>query len=423
MSVKFYTDIFVADNYFSIVECDRKPHGALSTLLRIEEVMRRGLQYKKDSDDQFTNLPKDELYAALKQRAEGIRDGYIKKTTALSSFIRFFWGVSKKEKVIQATFDRIVNLAAPLSILKLPNETIQHIIGFLKTSELGKLAQVNKLFESHIQLAVIQRARGNGYEGRDFAEAKDYLNNLFQFISDLVGYIPEKYVVRKGRWPFWHHDFEATLKNIQYLNEEEENRFKINLTHGLNFAIEKGKAQTVKLLLKHGAVAIINNLGFGIEGGLSPLHLAITENKPEIVELLLANGADLNIFDRKHGLPPLVWAAEYGNEEIVKKLIEAGADVNALCFGGLNGALAKAIIRNYPKIVKLLLESGAAATINNVGVSGQYPLHRAIIEDSNPEIVRLLLAHGANRALLNYQNKTAYKLTSWHQFRLRSLLR
>ena len=64
--------------------------------------------------------------------------------------------------------------------------------------------------------------------------------------------------------------------------------------------------------------------------GASALHLAVVSNNREIAELLLANGADINIpaSDEFQG-SPLEWAAFFGVREMAIFLIAEGADLNS----------------------------------------------------------------------------------------------
>ena len=68
-----------------------------------------------------------------------------------------------------------------------------------------------------------------------------------------------------------------------------------------------------------------NNTGWAL------LHSAAYDGRKEIVELLIAKGADVNVksADGSGGRTPLHFAAYYGHEEIVELLISKGADVNA----------------------------------------------------------------------------------------------
>jgi ankyrin repeat protein len=74
--------------------------------------------------------------------------------------------------------------------------------------------------------------------------------------------------------------------------------------------------------------------GVDVDGGddswpeMTPLHYAADEGHTEVVELLIANGADVNAEDEE-GWTPFHLAAYWGGKDIVELLIAAGADVNA----------------------------------------------------------------------------------------------
>ncbi|XP_013402487.1 ankyrin-1 [Lingula anatina] len=61
---------------------------------------------------------------------------------------------------------------------------------------------------------------------------------------------------------------------------------------------------------------------------LTPLHHAVLEQHPAVVEKLLELGADTDVHDA-YKLTPLHLACMHGNREIVKLLVEAGADTKA----------------------------------------------------------------------------------------------
>jgi len=65
----------------------------------------------------------------------------------------------------------------------------------------------------------------------------------------------------------------------------------------------------------------------------TPLHSAAQRGHKEIVELLLANGADVNVTNR-WGQTPLHYAVVFRHEEVVKALLNAGADPNAKMLDG-----------------------------------------------------------------------------------------
>ena len=86
-------------------------------------------------------------------------------------------------------------------------------------------------------------------------------------------------------------------------------------------AVRYGVIEAVKQHIAAGTDVNIKN-----DGGWAPLHIA--DNK-EIAELLISNGADVNVKDKYAGTTPLMGAAQWGHKEIVELLISKGADVNA----------------------------------------------------------------------------------------------
>ena len=63
--------------------------------------------------------------------------------------------------------------------------------------------------------------------------------------------------------------------------------------------------------------------------GATPLPWAAWAGHKQVVELLIAKGADVNAKVDRHGMTPLHYAASRGHKEIAELLIANGADVNA----------------------------------------------------------------------------------------------
>ena len=110
----------------------------------------------------------------------------------------------------------------------------------------------------------------------------------------------------------------------------------------------------------------------------APIRYAAEGGHKEIVELLIANGVDVNVKDKD---TPMHRAAMNGHKDIAELLIANGADVNA-----------KSVDNNT-----LLLQSGYPATLATKNSAGLTPLH--IVKTK--EIAKLLIAKGAD---VNAQN-------------------
>jgi len=118
----------------------------------------------------------------------------------------------------------------------------------------------------------------------------------------------------------------------------------------------------LKLLLEHGATKTLNELDS--YAGNAPIHyMALPsyyhpEDHVKLLMLLISNGADINIKDRK-GNTPLHLAVHYRAPiEIITVLVEHGADLNAKAKGG-ETPLQLAINDENTHIIELLRQHGA----------------------------------------------------------------
>jgi uncharacterized protein len=91
--------------------------------------------------------------------------------------------------------------------------------------------------------------------------------------------------------------------------------------------------EIIDLLLEHGA-----ELDDFDEEGVSIFDFAVMYNNARIVDMLLAQGFDVNHTRRRSGFTPLMGAVCYGRKEIVAKILEAGADTAIRDTHGLTAA-------------------------------------------------------------------------------------
>lgn len=144
------------------------------------------------------------------------------------------------------------------------------------------------------------------------------------------------------------------------------------------------------------------------DAGYSPLELAIILRRdgPEVVELLLARGADANLPDSS-GAIPLMVAVGCGNLECIRILSRIKGTIEATDFWG-NTALHLAACLNRLEAVQLLLTAGSRASVgncygetalhgvdlvNSIDPSNLIGLPKRQDEQAAIEISRLLLTH------------------------------
>jgi ankyrin repeat protein len=192
----------------------------------------------------------------------------------------------------------------------------------------------------------------------------------------------------------------------------------------LHLVARSGNVEAAKLLLKAGAkVDAVEQFG-----GQTPLMWATARRHPEMVELLLSKGADVNArsavrdYQRvataesraaprdRGGLTPLMYAARGNCRECVEVLLKYKADVN-LPDPSYVVPLSIAMMNSNWDIAKRLVEAGA--DVNQWDMNGSSPLHVAIANMNSPgnanpldqdkpnkasgrDLIEMLLDRGAN---------------------------
>lgn len=125
----------------------------------------------------------------------------------------------------------------------------------------------------------------------------------------------------------------------------------VETADALHLAVDLGKAEVVKILLKHGA-----DKNGKDSYGQSLVMTAASNHHIDVLALLIKAGADVSA-PNQYRITPLAVAAEQGHLDEVNMLVAAGAKVNARDTSG-GTALSVAILRGYKEIVEALLTAG-----------------------------------------------------------------
>jgi len=161
----------------------------------------------------------------------------------------------------------------------------------------------------------------------------------------------------------------------------------------LNLAVEEGHTDVVKVLIANGV-----DLNDG------SLHGAAALGYKDIANMLINAGAYVNDRSDELGYTPLMSAALRENPEIIELLIANGADINARCVE-MNTPLIYAAIYGCPKNAEVLIANGA--DINAKNNNGQTALMFAALNE-HVEVARLLIDAGANVNAKDNNGKTAF---------------
>jgi ankyrin repeat protein len=154
----------------------------------------------------------------------------------------------------------------------------------------------------------------------------------------------------------------------------------------LYVAISERQIAAAELLLQKHA-----NPNLRVTGGDAPLINAVRSDEPELVHLLVAFGADVNI--RTDQGYVLLEAVREGSPAIVADLLNRGANARVRNEQGRT-AIMFAIERGYPEMVRSLLAAGADVNARS-DEGGDHAVELAFRENRS-DLLRLLLAAGAD---------------------------
>lgn len=164
------------------------------------------------------------------------------------------------------------------------------------------------------------------------------------------------------------------------------------MVHRLITAATRGDINRVQQLLAAG-----DNVNLTRKGGQTALFWASVYGRLEMVELLLAHGADPTRVVFKWGWTAIESASKHGHLKIVELLLAKGADINHEDkLGGT--ALWKASDGGHFEVVKLLLAHNA--DVNHTDTDGETALHAAS-RHGHLATVELLLSSGADEDIVS----------------------
>ena len=180
----------------------------------------------------------------------------------------------------------------------------------------------------------------------------------------------------------------------------------------LKRAVSRGDVRTVRQYLQNGL-----SPNFSFDGKTLLMHAALRGKTP-LAQLLVARGATVDKQDRE-GVAALGWAARNGHADMIKFLADSGADVNKRSTSWGRTPLMSAAMGGHVQAVKTLLGFRAAVDAQDFKrkrtpllwtirmTAGSVKKKAAqISQDKALAVIALLVAHGADVNIRDYQEKT-----------------
>ena len=141
--------------------------------------------------------------------------------------------------------------------------------------------------------------------------------------------------------------------------------------------------------------------------GWTGLHAAAQRGYTEIVRLLLAHGADVNVREPGDHTHPLHWAAAHGHLDIVRALLDAGAEVIGAGDDHALDVIGWATVFHSPgetwrEVVSLLIERGAQHHIFSAIATGDLNVIRDVVARDPRSLERRGSAFEEGRTALHF---------------------
>lgn len=219
-------------------------------------------------------------------------------------------------------------------------------------------------------------------------------NNL-EMVQLLLQYGADPKAVEENLWTALHlsaqHDHPHTLDVVMLLIASQDvdvNAQTVELVTALYLAVQSNRVDVVECLIAAGA-----DLDISTDKDITALGLAIVKSNLAMVNLLLDHGADPQRVDER-GLSILHVAAGNSNVATMKRILEEDIDLDLRSHTmAQTTALHVAVRENKVDVVECLLVAGANVEIeayNDITALG------VAVMGGNLAMVNLLLDHGAN---------------------------
>ncbi len=169
----------------------------------------------------------------------------------------------------------------------------------------------------------------------------------------------------------------------------------------INF-VNKGTPAKVREILKMGV-----NPNLKLNNGDRLIHLAVLNNRSEVVIVLLAGGAKIDIRNKTNDTPLSLFLAQTRSKkpDVAVNLLKRGANPNIKRTRNSWSPLHWAVFRNWSEVVQLIIYNGGQINEQN-NKNGDTPLHLV----TSQVIGKTLLSSGAKLNQLNKEGLDAFEM-------------
>jgi ankyrin repeat protein len=247
-------------------------------------------------------------------------------------------------------------------------------------------ADVNQIDEDNVTPLMVAAARGD--------------EDVVKILLDLGASVEVEDITGKTALDYGRQNEEVVLLLKTALAQSEAKAITASDSENtpLMTAVKQGDQNKITQLLNAKV-----NVNAKNAQGLSALHIAIRNGDLKTVKLLLKAGAQINTAETNGKTPPPLDSAVMGGHiEIAQLLIDSGAQVN----------IRDPYRGRTPLHWVVRMTKGAVQKI-----AAQIPIEKAV------KLIKLLLSRGADRTLMDNENKTALQWAqTMHQTQLVNIL-
>ena len=137
------------------------------------------------------------------------------------------------------------------------------------------------------------------------------------------------------------------------------------------------------------------------ENGYTALSLAVKAKRYDLVVILVENKVNLDIFDEKTGMTPLMYSVHNQTHEISNLLIKEGADVNICDYKSVSPLMIACCVDDPVMTMTLCANM---ANVDQRDYNGWTPLHYAAYGCSD-ECCKILITYGADRTKEDFKQR------------------